>query len=200
MTNDQWGAGDRTKWSNHGLVRIHDKEYPLIYGEHPHSRSDNQHYVEMGRDVVGFDGHRIELDVNITTRNYLKSSHMSGDEVRKGGSCQIIADGEVVFEFFTRDVQRALLKAHQLIAELGEHSSGWLMKDQREKLIGRKIFYREIPAVISRLVVGQGCVIVATADSQPFPAPVYREPDDEDEREPEIKTEVTDPNIWWFRS
>lgn len=199
--DDQWGDGDRANWSNHGLVKVGDRTYPLIYGEHPHSRSDNQHYVEMDGDVVGFDGHRIEIDVNIKMRNYLKSSHYSGDEVRKGGSCQIIADGEAVFEFFARDAQGALLRAHHLITELSEHSSGWLMKSERDKLVGRKVFYREVPAVVTRLILDQGCMILSTESGQPFPPPVYAtKGDDDDERDPDVKVEVTDPNIWWHRS
>lgn len=200
MSEDQWGAGDRANWHNHGLVKVGRQVYPLIYGEHPHSRSDNRHYVEMGKEVVGFDGHRVELDVQIETRNYLKESHLSGDEVRKGGSGKIIADGEVVYEFFLRDAQWGLIKAHQLIGELSEHSSSWLMKAEREKLVGRKVFYREVPAIITRLIADQGCVIVSTEDGRPFPAPVWSEADDDGEREPEVKVEVIDPNIWWHRS
>lgn len=200
MTDDQWGAGERAKWHSSGLVRVGDKAYPLIYGEHPHSRRDNNHYVEMGKEVVGFDGHRIEIDVKIETRNYLKESHLSGDEVRKGGSGQIIADGEIVFEFFLRDAQWGLLHAHRLIGELSEHSSGWLMRSEREKLIGRKVYYRERPAVIERLITGQGCVILATEDGRAFPPPVWHEEDDIDDGDNTVKTEVTDPNIWWHRS
>jgi hypothetical protein len=95
--SDQWGAGARSEWSNHGTVMVGKERYPLIYGEHPHSRNDNRHYVEMHGETVGFDGHRILIGVNITASNYLKESHYSGDEVRKGGSGQILADGEVVF-------------------------------------------------------------------------------------------------------
>jgi hypothetical protein len=154
----------------------------------------------MDGDVVGFDGHRVEIDVLIETRNYLKQSHYSGDEVRKGGSCKILADGEVVFEFFLRDVQWALLRAHHLIGELSEHSSMWMNKEAREKLIGRKVFYRERPAVITRLVTEQGCVVLETEDGKPFPPPVWHDAEDGgDDVEPSLKTEVTDPNIWWHR-
>jgi hypothetical protein len=198
--DDEWGAGDPAKWSDHGTVIVGGKEYPLIYGENPCSRSDNRHYVNFGNgDPVGFDGHRILIGVQIEMTNYLKSSHLSGDEVRKGGSGKIIADGEVVYEFFARDPQRALLEAHHLISQLWEHSSGWLSKRDRERLIGRSIYYREVPSVIRRLILDQGCIMVATADGKPFPAPVYRDHDDDDDCESEIKTSVLDPNIWWFR-
>lgn len=201
--DDTWGAGDRSKWSNHGTVMVGDRIYPLIWGEHPHSRSDNRHYVDMGRkEPVGFAGSRVLISVALESRNYLKSSGLSGDEIRKGGSGQITADGEVVWEFFFRDVQWALLEAHRLIGQLSEHSSGWLSKSERDSLVGRAVFYREVPAVIQRVLVDQGCLIIASADGKPFPPPVYAEDDDDDDddNEPTVKTSVLDPNIWWFRN
>ena len=185
MSNDEWGAGDRANWSSHGLVKVGAKTYPLIYGEHPHSRRDNQHYVEMGGKAVGFDGHRVCIGVQIESDNYLKSSYLSGDEVRKSVSCKLLADGVVVFEFSCRDVQYALLKAHALITELSEHSSGWLNSQERERLVGRKVFYREHPGVVTRLVMDQGCVIIETEDGKPFPPPIWRDADD-DEGEPDL--------------
>ena len=201
--DDAWGAGDPIKWSDHGSVVVGNRRHPLIYGEHPHSRSDNRHYVKMGDgEPVGFDGHRILISVTLESRNYLKDSHLSGSEVRKGGSGKIIADGVVVFEFFFRDISYALRKADHLITELMEHPSGWMSKDQRDALVGRAIYYREVPAVIQRVILDQGCLIVRTADGKPFPSPVYHDPDedgDDDERGAEAKVEVTDHNIWWFR-
>lgn len=199
MSDNKWGPGDPSKWSDHGSVIVGTRRYPLIWGEHPHSRSDNQHYVNTGRaEPIGFDGHRVLVGVSLESSNYLKSSHLSGDEVRKGGSGKILADGEVVFEFFFRDVHYALRKADQLITELMEHSSGWMLRDQREQLVGRAIYYREVPAFIDSLIVDQGCVMVQTADGRPFPPPVYAD-DDDDERESRIKVEITSAHIWWHR-
>jgi len=198
IMEDQWGAGDPSKWSDHGTVFLGNRELKLIYGEHPHSRSDNKHYAILNGEPMEFDGHRIQIDVHLESRNYLKESYLSGDEIRKGGTGQIIADGVVVFEFFFRDIQSALLRAHRLIGELSEHSSGWLLKREREGLVGRKVFYREHPAVIERLIEDQGCIILKTEDGHPFPKPVWREEDDDPEAT--AKVEVTDPSIWWFRS
>lgn len=201
MQDDMWGAGDRTKWSDHGTVMVGKNRYPLIYGEHPHSRQDNRHYVDFGRaEPVGFDGHRILIDVQIESRNYLKDSHYSGDEIRKGGTGKILADGEVVFEFFFRDPLWALQKAARLIGELSEHSSNWMVKAERERLIGRKIFYDRTPAIIARLIEDQGCMIIQPDGVTRFPPPIYAESEDDDyEDSDSLKIEVLDPKIWWFR-
>jgi len=203
MSDDQWGPGDPKKWRNHGSVVVGNRRYPLIYGEHPHSRSDNRHYADVGHgDPVGFDGNRILVSVILESSNYLKSSGMSGDEVRKGGSGKIVADGEVVFEFFFRDIHYALRNADHIITELMEHSSGWMSKDERDRLVGRPIYYREIPAIIEHVITNQGCLMIRTADGAPFPPPIYHDPkeDGDDERESTVKVEVIDPHIWWFRT
>ena len=197
MHEEGWGAGERTKWSGHGTVSVSGADYPLIYGENPHSRSDNRHYALMGGEPVGFDGHRILIGLAFESRNYLKTSHLSGSEVRKAGTCRITADGEQVFEFFYRDVPWALLRAHHLIGELTGSPSGWMVKEERDRLVGRPVFYREVPAVVRRLITDQGCLMLETADGQPFPEPVY------DGGGPgcdnTVKVEVLSPNIWWFR-
>lgn len=199
MSDDQWGPGEPTAWKSHGSVHLGDREVELIYGEHPHSRQDNRHYAMLDETPTAFDGHRIQVGVIIEESNYLKSSHYSGDEVRKGGGCKITADGQVVFAFFSRSAMASCLRAHQLIGQLMEHSSNWMDAKARAELLGRKVFYREHPAIIERLIVDQGCLILKTADGAAFPTPVWRDEDDE-ESEPTVKVEVTDPMIWWFRS
>jgi hypothetical protein len=74
------------------------------------------------------------------------------------------------------------------------------MKEERDRLVGRKVFYREVPAIITALVVDQGCVMISTEDGKPFPPPVYRDAGDDDEAENTIKDEVLSPHIWWHRS
>jgi hypothetical protein len=199
MSEDQWGAGDPANWHDHGTVVLGGKPYPLIYGEHPHSRQDNRHYAVIDGEPQEFDGHRVLIDVRVNSMNYMKESHYSGDQIRKGGSCEILADGEVVFEFFCRDTRGALLRAHHLIGELSEHSSGWMVKRERDALVGRKVFYRGHPAVVDRLIVDQGCVMLRTEDGKPFPPPPWRDAEWEDDGDEVAKVEVNDGNIWWFR-
>lgn len=196
--SEKWGAGDPAKWSDHGEITMHGKQYPLIYGEHPHSVSANHHYALMDGKPVEFDGHRILIGVELLPENYVKESELSGNEIRCGGTGRIFADGEQVFEFFFRSTEWALLKAHHLIGQLREHSSGWMLKKERDKLVGRPIYYREKAAVVQRLIVDQGCLIVTSSIGIPFPPPVYSERNDE--HETSVKVEVTDPNIWWFRN
>lgn len=208
MAKEQWGAGDPSKWSDWGTVKLGDarkgRDWKLIWGEYKHSYSDNKMYIvplnpdyDKGIEPLEFDGHRILIDVHLTSKNYRKESQLSGDEVRKGGSCKILADGEVVFEFFFRDVHWALRKADSLIGKLSEHPLDWLKKEEREKLVGRKVYYYLTPAVISSVIVDQGCVILKTEDGKSFPQAPWQDIEPEDDME--VKIEIIDSNVWWWR-
>src|SRR5262245_54628123 len=112
MSEEKWGYGDpqdKKPWGKAIMGRPgRPRPMDLLWGEHPHSRSNNNIYAREGDgEIYGFDGHRILIDVTIRSNNYLKSSYYSGDEIRKGGSGAIIADGEQVYEFFFRDPQWA---------------------------------------------------------------------------------------------
>lgn len=200
--SEQWGHGDLSKAKTFAWTKLGEEDHgvvELFIGEHPHSRSDNTIYGRADSGIVyGFDGHRILIDVQLRSYNYLKESELSGDEIRKGGECAILADREQVYSFFFRDVHWALRKADHLITELSEHPSSLFEKKARDALPGRKIFYRNHPAIIERLILDQGCAIIRSADGSPFPCPAYRDPND-DERETSIKDEILSPHIWWWR-
>ena len=207
MSEEKWGPGDLSEAKPFGTAKMGSADTPqerveLLWGEAPHSRNDNRLYARLpGGHITGFDGHRILIDISIKSRNYLKDSEYSGDEIRKGGSCVISADGIEVYEFFFRDPMWALLRAHQLVGQLSEHSSGWLSVEDRARLIGRRVYYERDPARIVRLIEDQGCLILEPDGVDRFASPVWREDgDDWDEYDRSVKVEVTDPKIWWFRN
>lgn len=201
MTEVKWGAGNKAQDKAFDATNLHGKPIELFFGEHPHSRQDNDIYArdEYGH-VYGFDGHRRLIDVKIVSENYLKESHYSGDEIRKSVTGYIFCDGEQVYEFFSRDPQYALLRAHSLIGELGGHPSAWLSKSERQKLVGRKIYFKQTPAVIASLITEQGAIIIETEDKRPFPAMPW-DSDGFMVHEPSstIKEDVLSASIWWFR-
>ena len=196
---EQWGIGDVSKASSWGPAKLGNQEIELLYGEHPHSTQDNKVYARTKDGAIyDFDGHRILIDVVIRSYNYLKESEMSGDEIRKGGECCIFADGVQVYSFFHRDPQYALLKAHGLIPTLAEHPSGIMVARDRDRLVGRKVFYERTPAVITSLILDQGCVIMKPDGCTELPPPVWAEDGDDDDRD-HVKDDILSPRIWWHR-
>lgn len=207
MSEDQWGAGDKSKWSDHGTILIgqgfHTRRAKLIYGEHPHSRNDNKHYVVIDsmNEPVGFEGHRIIVDVQVESHNYLKSSYLSGDEIRKGGTCKIFFDKIQVYEFFFREPISALRRAEALIPKIMEHSlHRYWEPEEAKKLVGKLIFYREIPAIITSVIVDQGCIMVARRDGKDWPPAIYDETPEWAEKEKEVKCDLVESttNLWFW--
>lgn len=200
MTEQQWGVGNKAQGKAFDKTKVGNQEYELFFGEHPHGRSDHNIYArsDSGR-IEEFDGHRRLIDIKIISYNYLKESELSGDQIRKGVTIQIFSDGEQVWEDFHRDPLDALLKARELLQKLESHETRWLYKEEREALVGRKIFYREIPCVIERVIVDQGCLIIRREDGEPFPPAVYVEAGEYYEKELTVKDEIFSKHIWWWR-
>ena len=197
--DNDWGVGDQRGAKPFGTATVGTTQVDLITGQHPHSRSDNRHYARWpdGR-IEEFDGHRIQVRVEIETYNYLKESEMSGDEIRKGGIGRIFFNGRQVYDWFFRDAQVACRQADRLIGELLACPADLWRPDAAAQLKGRKVFYRDTPALITSVILDQGCVIL-TADTpdKRFPAPPWREPGED--AEPTVKVEVTSPHLWWYR-
>jgi hypothetical protein len=204
MRETAWGVGSEGAAKAFDTIQLHGRTYDLIFGELPHSRQDNNIYARAadGR-IEGFDGHRLCWRVEVEESNYLKESELSGDEIRKGGSFKLYVDGECIYDGFCRSVESGMKMASAKMEQLGDVAGGdWLRAKTRDKMIGRPIFYHGVPAVITRLVVDQGCVIIEAAEGHQLRPPVY-EDDPEDwllDHQDGVKDDVTSPHIWWWRS
>ena len=198
-----WGIGSKKDAKAFDTIELHGATYDLVFGEHPHSRRDNNVYARSpSGNIEGFDGHRLCWRIEVEEQNYLKESELSGDEIRKGGSFKLFVDGECIYEGFCRSVEYGMKAAERMKDKLSDVAGGdWLRAKTREKLVGRPIFYHGVPAVISSLIVDQGCVIIKAADGHKLRAPVYEEDPDEWalDNGDGVKDEVTSPHIWWFR-
>ena len=74
--------------------------------------------------------------------------------------------------------------------------------DYDKKMIGRKVWWRSQPAIITKWIKGQACVILEPDGIDSFKTPAEYENDDmfgDDEDKKSIKTEVFDKHIYWFR-
>lgn len=215
MSSDQWGvgnAGDSRSFATTVVGGIESRDggvdVELIHGEHPHSRSDSSIYARFpcGR-VYAFDGHRLLHEIRFRDYNYVKESHLSGDEVRKGGVCEIVINGLTCSSFFYRDIEWALLSARERLAKLHDHPIQIWDEDVRKSLIGRKVYYREFPAVVTMLIEDQGCVILEPdhPDRTHFPPCPWELEDAKDgdlvdmSENDRAKVELDSPHIWWWR-
>lgn len=206
--NEKWGAGDKANWRylKHG-AHLGTTPVRLFHGEHPHSRSDNDLYAELaGGDAVGFDGHRVRIGVSIEEMNYLKSSGLSGDQVRKDCTARLYMDDVLVYGKHFRQAKQALLWYAQALSDgtFFEHPVClWEHEGDPHKpfsdLIGRKVYWRDVPAIVTRYFPDQGNVVAEAEKGHEFLRPAYRSLQDCEERETMMKDDFLSKDWWWFR-
>lgn len=199
MSNDLWGPGDQVDAVGFDRTLLGKDAIELFFGQHPHSRRDNNIYARTASGTVfEFDGHRILIDFVIRSENYLKTSDLSGDEIRKGGTGKIYFNGKQVYEFFFRDPMRACHQAARYAEILLEHPLQiW---NPKEHILGRKVWYRNDPAVITMLIKDQGCVILEPDGIGAFAKRPWRNNDWDDDGDSSVKIDIVqDQNVWWWR-
>lgn len=221
--NEQWGVGNQanaapfgTTWIGGSPLLREEPLHPvhLITGEHPHSRSDNSHYARDPQDgeILAFSGHRYLYSVIVDSYNYVKESEYSGDEIRKGCICRLFVNGNAFYEMDGRDPVHSLLGAASKLQGFGEGPEGLYYLDaiatgQPNSLIGRRVYWRDSPAVITSVIPEQGCLILEADGIDRFPPDAYEleaiqkgeDPDDWGEEKRSVKTLADSKDIHWWR-
>lgn len=202
---DMWGVGNRRDEKAFDTTMVGNQKVDLIFGEHPHSRSDNNMYARWPDGTVeGFDGHRLIHEIKFRDFNYLKESWLSGNEVRKSGQCEIWINGFIVDCFSYREIEWALLEAHRKLPLIHGHPVRLWDEKERLNIIGRKVYYRNVPAIITDLFEDQGCVGMKPDGCEFPPAPYELEDIKEgtcgdSEYKDFVKDSIHSPHIWWWR-
>lgn len=184
--NEQWGVGDRAHEPAFETVEVEGKPVELIFGQHPHSRRDNNIYARFpdGR-IEGFDGHRVLVDVQVRSENYLKDSSLSGAEVRAWVQVEISFNRKKVYRFGRRSAERALFDAQWAIDRLFNLPVHVWREEELERWLGRVIAYHGRPMAVHGWDLDQGRVVLATQPS--------------DGREPVVVgVDLLDGGIRWF--
>ena len=142
----------------------------------------------------------VNWGIKFEPHHYMKTKWGETD-ISYSGSVTITRNGE---DFYTLGggINYGIDKARVLISELQEHALDFDLIDYDKKMIGRKVWYRSQPAIITRWIKGQACVILEPDGIDSFKTPAEFENDDmfgDDENKKSIKTEVFNKSIYWFR-
>lgn len=194
---EQWGVGNKATEKAFDKVKIGSAEAELFFGEHPHSRQDNNIYARFDDGTIhGFSGNRPLVKIEISESNYLKESHISGDEVRASCSANIYANDRLIYSFSTRNHLDALHKASYIIAVILEHP---IMYDfmKTGDISGRKVYYRDVPMVCERYDPKYGCVYANVAEGETLSVPCWTSVDDHDPLF--VKDDILSDHWYWFR-
>lgn len=154
-----------------------------------------------------FEGHHVLVDVQYRQANRREVNDWKGrDEIRAEGEWQLFFNRVQVLDgYCTKNVLADLVKIAQLAQRLLDHEAvDWCSSvPYAEQLVGRKVWYREVPAIVSRDVLSQGCVILEPDGAEKFPPPVWSRDKGEGEydgcEDDTAKVEILSPHIWWWR-
>lgn len=201
--DEEWGVGDQANSKAFRRVKVASEEVELIHGQHPHSRAHNTTYARFpDGSIEAFDGHDRLLRMEFDDYNYLKTSYLSGNEVRQGGTAKLYSNGELVSSFFYRDPMRALDTMASLVEKLAAHPCRLLEPAvAKGELLGRHVYYMNEPGIITHYFPDQSAIVVAAEPGKLFPVPAYAKGDpyfDEDERAT-VKVDVHSTEIYWYR-
>ena len=135
------------------------------------------------------------FEIKIREGNHMK---YKWDEwnIKGGVYCEIILNGEKVYEFRARDIEYVMAKATVLKNQILEHPFDFTNPDE---MVGRKVYYREQPAIVERVILDQGCVILKKDGTGNFSKPAYWDDEMDWEEESTVKEEIFSDHIWWFR-
>lgn len=208
--SEQWGPGPAADWRfwADGVQKFRDGTgFRLLHGRYPHTRRPNTTYAMIdGHDEpVGFDGHAVRTDIEIEEYNYLKSSSLSGDQVRAGCQLRVKMNDRLVYARGFRKSARAALWWAANSHELFEHPVKLWASPQPERpwpdLVPRLVFWNDMPGLISSYYPEQGCVIIwADLDDVRGGEFRVRGLDDSESTTPMVKADLLSPDIGWFRT
>ena len=147
------------------------------------------------REFDGVPGARWGIEYNPT--NYLKCK-WDEPSIECGRKLIITRNDEPFYDGFMT-IHEAL--AYVLDNKLDDHPLNLNMRDFDKKCIGRKVWWRSEPAIITSYIHKQACVILEPDGMKEFSIPAEYKDDDftpSDERD-SIKSSIFDNHIWWFR-
>jgi hypothetical protein len=145
---------------------------------------------------VEFDGHHTLWGFEYFPTTYLKSSGLSGDEYRKGGEIRYFRDRKQVYSEFCREPLLASNKIGATLLKLMDF-------DWNSLGIGKKVWYRELPCVVTMIIEEQGCVILERENKKDFPNDVWHKEEQDGDMgkgKSTVKVDVIQDPVFWYRS
>ncbi|MER7814568.1 hypothetical protein [Streptomyces sp. NPDC096153] len=175
-----------------------------------YNREDTWFWADTSGDGTHwsrFEGHHVQIDVELHTTNRREVNHWKGrDEIRAEGTWTLALARQQVWEGYLRtNVLDQLLTIRRIAQQLLDHPAiDWRdEKPAAEQLLNRRLYYDRTPAVVSSTsVLSQGCVMLKPVGVALFPPHVStldRDEDDDPYERDEIKVDLLDSRIWWWR-
>ena len=145
-------------------------------------------------NLVQFDGEPVCWGINYAPYNHARYRH--GElETRTIGNVFITRNGEKFC-----DVRGGIERARCMMSDFLEHPMDLNEIDFDKNVIGRKVWWRSEPAVVTSYISGQACVILEPDGIPQFTTPAeFAGEECECYVDDDVKADILDKHIWWFR-
>lgn len=145
-------------------------------------------------NLVQFDGEPVCWGINYAPYNHARYRH--GEfETRTIGNVFITRNGEKFC-----DVRGGIERARCMINDFLEHPMNLNEIDFDKNVIGRKVWWRSEPAVVANYISRQACVMLEPDGISRFTTPAeFADEGCDYYCESDVKANILDKHIWWFR-
>lgn len=145
-------------------------------------------------NLVQFEGEPVCWGINYAPYNYARCRH-DKFEATTIGNVFITRNGEKFC-----DVRGGIERAKCMINDFNEHPINLNEIDFDKKVIGRKVWWRSEPAVVSNYISKQACVILEPDGIKQFTTPAeFADEGCNYYCDGDVKADILDKHIWWFR-
>lgn len=141
-------------------------------------------------------GSGVSWGIRYDPSNYIRYKWGESECFSSGGA-MITRNGKD-FYFCSRGIKEAEL----IIESIEEHPISPQFFEFDEKVLGRKVYWRSEPGIVTYYCQGQACVIIApdTELIDKFTVPAeFADEDPNYYEEGYVKAEIFSEHIWWFR-
>lgn len=146
-------------------------------------------------NLVEFHGEKLgpTYGIRYEPYNYIRNKHNL--ECFTTGGAMITRNGKD-FYFCRKGISEAQYK----ISVIEGHPLNFNDIDYIENIIGRKVWWRSQPGIITDFIDGQACVIIKPDGIDKFSIPnEFKDDDIPIDDASDIKVEIFSDHIWWFR-
>jgi hypothetical protein len=151
------------------------------------------------RNLAQFDGSAPTWGIEVSEMNRVKVK-WGEVKIREAVRCVITRNGMPFYEVGAGNLDYALSKARSALTEIQEGPVDVFTRDWDKKLVGRKVYYNGAPAVVTAAYSGSSVVLIPDGATY-FPPPIWAGAEDLEfpEFDAQVKIDILDRNVWWFR-
>ena len=151
------------------------------------------------KNLIQFNAYNpVSWGISYKPKNYMCYEK----ETRNSNVVTVTRNGQKFCTCTQRGINTGIDQARLLITQFTKHPLGLNSIDYDKKAVGRHIYYRGVPAIITRYLREQAMIMIkADGDSNLVQLPIYpyEKLTISLNKEGELKVDILDPDIAWFR-